>query len=339
MNGYQRIKAALNGEWPDKRPIMLHNFMLATREAGYSMKQYREDPQVAANVHIQAVEKYGLDGILFDVDTVLLAGAIGVPVDFPEDDPARSHKPLIRSLEEVDMLAPIDIEKNERIQMALEAVRILKKYFGDEIFIRGNIDQAPFSLASMVRTPAEFMMDLIVNEEKVFQLLDYCLKACLQFAQMMATTGAHMISNGDSTAGPEMISSDMYEKFALPYEKKLADYAHGLGLPYLIHICGNTNLILHQMAKTGIDAIELDYKTDIHEIHALYKDSITLFGTIDPSKIIANGTPLQVENKTKELLDVYYDSPRLVINAGCAIPPTAPEENIRKMISVTREAM
>lgn len=37
MNGYQRIKAALPGEWPDQRPVMLHNFMMAAREAGLTM--------------------------------------------------------------------------------------------------------------------------------------------------------------------------------------------------------------------------------------------------------------------------------------------------------------
>lgn len=39
MNGYERIKAALEGTMPDRRPVMLHNFMVATREAGYTMKQ------------------------------------------------------------------------------------------------------------------------------------------------------------------------------------------------------------------------------------------------------------------------------------------------------------
>ena len=37
MNGYQRIVAALRGERPDTTPVMLHNFMMAAREAGVSM--------------------------------------------------------------------------------------------------------------------------------------------------------------------------------------------------------------------------------------------------------------------------------------------------------------
>jgi len=34
MNGYERITAALRGERPDRVPVMLHNFMMAAREAG-----------------------------------------------------------------------------------------------------------------------------------------------------------------------------------------------------------------------------------------------------------------------------------------------------------------
>ena len=48
MNGYERIKSALEGRQPDKTPIMLHNFMMAAYEAGYSMEEFREDPKKIA---------------------------------------------------------------------------------------------------------------------------------------------------------------------------------------------------------------------------------------------------------------------------------------------------
>lgn len=62
---------------PDKTPIMLHNFMMAAKEAGYTMTQYRNDPKIIAECFIRAVEKYEYNGILVDVDTVTLAGACG----------------------------------------------------------------------------------------------------------------------------------------------------------------------------------------------------------------------------------------------------------------------
>src|ERR1035438_976338 len=108
MNGRQRIDAALKGEWPDRTPLMLHNFMMAAREAGVTMQQFREDPVVMASVFGQAAERYGIDGILVGVDTATLSGAVGVHVDFPEDNPARFHGGFMKSLEEVRDLKPVD---------------------------------------------------------------------------------------------------------------------------------------------------------------------------------------------------------------------------------------
>jgi len=88
MNGYERIRAVLRGEKPDKVPLMLHCFMPAAAEAGFTMEEYRNNAQNMARAHINFAEKYDLDGILLDVDTAIMAGAIGAKVDFPKDHPA-----------------------------------------------------------------------------------------------------------------------------------------------------------------------------------------------------------------------------------------------------------
>jgi len=146
-----------------------------------------------------------------------------------------------------------------------------------------------------------------------------------------------MVSNGDSPAGPELISPSMYKKFAFPYEKSVVDEAHRLGLPYGLHICGDTSLIIEDMIETGTDAVEIDYKTDINIAHEVCKDRVVFIGNIDPSGVIAMGTRELVRQKTKELLEIYSDSPKFILNAGCAIPSITPEENIKAMIEVARE--
>jgi uroporphyrinogen decarboxylase len=139
---------------------MLHNFMPAAREAGMTMKEYRDSPQNIAVAHIQACEKYDLDGVFIDIDTATMAGALGAAVDYPEDDPARIHDSSLTRLEDVRDLQIPSIERNERIQIWAESCRLVKQHFGDEKFIRGNCDQLPFSVASMLRGPANWMMDL-----------------------------------------------------------------------------------------------------------------------------------------------------------------------------------
>lgn len=338
MNGYERITAALNDKKPDTTPIMLHDFMMAAREHGVTMKQFKNDPRVIADSFISSVEKYKYDGIMIDVDTVTLAGAVGVPVDFPEDQPARTHEGCLENLEDIKSLKPPGIEQYKFIRIWLEAVRLLKEYFKDEIYIRGNCDQAPFSLASMMRGAQNWMLDLMMAEEgRIIELLEYCTEATSQFLKLMAQTGCDMLSNGDSPAGPDMISPDMYEKYAFPFEKKIVEVAHKANLPYTLHICGNTDLILNKMLETGIDAIELDYKTDIKKIFNIYHNKAVLIGNIDPSGVLALGTVEDVSKKTLELLEIYKDSNRFILNAGCAIPAETPSDNLKAMIKVARE--
>ena len=338
MNGFERISAALRGEATDKVPVMLHNFQMAAREADLTMEQFRNDPGLIAGAFIQSVERYGFDGILVDVDTATLAGAVGVPVDFPVQEAARTRGALLDDLAGLGSLKPVRIENYRYVEIWLEAVKNLKEHFRGEIFIRGNCDQAPFSLATMIRGMDGFMTDLFMaKEEQVMELLEYCTGVTAQFIDLMAQAGADMVSNGDSPAGPELISPEMYERFAFPFEMRIVDTAHAHHLPYALHICGDTSLILDRMKETGADAFELDYKTDPGLVLKSLHEKATFIGNIDPSGVLAMGTPDLVESKTLELLQIYGDENRFILNAGCALPANTPSENITVFIRTARE--
>jgi uroporphyrinogen decarboxylase len=63
----------------------------------------------------------------------------------------------------------------------------------------------------------------------------------------------------------------------------------------------------------------------------------TFIGNIDPSGVLALGSPDLVEERTRALLEVFAHNPRFILNAGCAIPPITPPENLRRMIRTARE--
>jgi uroporphyrinogen decarboxylase len=338
MNGYQRITAAFQGKHPDTTPIMLHNFMMAAHEAGLTMEAFRNDPREMARAFIEAVEKYEYDGIMIDVDTVTLAGAAGVPISSPVDQPSVAIGSRLKTLEEVRDLEPVDIRQYRGVQVWLEATSILSKHFRNDILIRGNCDQSPFTLASLIRGMEPWMLDLADENqhELVHRLLEYCTSLTLQFIRLMAETGAHMTSNGDSTAGPELISPTMFRTFALPYEQKIVQCSHELRMPYVLHICGNTSRIIDDMLETESDGLELDYRTDATSARDKMKNRAVFVGNIDPSGVLALGTPALVEERTRELLTVFIDNPRFVLNAECAIPPMTPPENLRTMIHTAR---
>jgi uroporphyrinogen decarboxylase len=63
----------------------------------------------------------------------------------------------------------------------------------------------------------------------------------------------------------------------------------------------------------------------------------TFTGNLDPTGVLAMGSSREVEAKTRELLSVFADVPRFILNAGCAIPSSTPPANIRAMIRTARE--
>jgi uroporphyrinogen decarboxylase len=316
---------------------MLHNFLVAARENGVSMAVFRRSPEAIAGSFIRAAETYGYDGIVVDVDTATLAGAVGVPVDFPDDLPARCRGPLLASLEAVRDLKPVNVAGYFSIRAAVEAVSLLKAHFKDDIAVRGNCDQAPFSLAGLIRSLDAWLVDLAEGEEAlILRLLDYAADATIQFLRLMAGAGADILSNGDSPAGPDMISPRMYRRFAWSFEKRIAEEAHRLGLPHILHICGRTDLILQDMASTGSDGLEVDHKTGMRLAHDVLKDTTAFVGNIDPSGVLALGTPELVAARTRELLGVFADTPRFILNAGCAISAETPAANIKAMVATAR---
>lgn len=339
MNGYERIMTALEGGVPDRVPMMLHSFMTAAWEAGYTMAEYRSDPVKIADAHVRFAEKYGMDGILIDIDTCMEASAIGVPTDYPEREPARSLGRLSGDLKALlKAMNPEKLLKSKRVEINLEAVRIAKEKLGGEVLVRGNCDQAGFSLAMLSYGMGDFMADLMDEEleEEILALIGQATDVHLEFHRLMRQAGADVTSFGDSSCGPDLISRDLYRRFALPFHRRIAEEAKASGVPVVCHICGKLDKILPDVAGAGFPAVEADYKTDIAEAARVFQEHrVTMFGPIDPSGVFFFGTPEAVRAETEKVLSTFTGR-RLVIGAGCALPSGTPEANIRAFTKAVR---
>lgn len=298
------------------------------------MERYRVDPQAIAQTHLQAWEKYGHDCLLIDTDTTMLAEAMGAQSECAPDEPGRIVRPAICSLAEVDRLKVISPETDGRIPAILESIRLLARELGNEVAIRGNADQMAFDLACMVRGTQEFLMELASEPDNpaIRQLLEICYQGHLAVQRAVVKAGAHFTSLGDSLAGPDVISPQMFDRFARPYEERLVQELVAHGVFTVVHICGDTTKILPFLAKYEFCGFELDYKTEAVTAKNTVGARHVLFGNIDPSGVIARASPQEVRAATRQLISVWKPGGRFVLNAGCAIPPTTPPENIRALI-------
>jgi len=338
MTGYERILNVLTNKVVDQTPIMLHNFMPATREKNYTMGDFRNSPKVIARTFIDYSRKYDLDGILIDIDTCMESCAIGVPTDFPEDAPARNHGSIKGGIDAcIEAMDSEKIKKDDRIKVMIESVHLIKREVGGELFVRANADQGPFSLAMLSYGMTEFMMALMDEslKEKLKILMDRAFDVHLTYHRLLNEAGADMTSFGDSSCGPDLISADMYKEYAMPYHIRLAKTLKEEGILNLCHICGNQDRIITDLAEVGFSALEVDYKTNLVRAKKIVENKTAFFGPIDPSGIFYFGTPEQVTNETNKVLEIFGGE-NIVIGAGCALPPGVSEVNVRAFVKAVK---
>jgi uroporphyrinogen-III decarboxylase len=129
----------------------------------------------------------------------------------------------------------------------------------------------------------------------------------------------------------------MFDRFARPYQERLVKDLAADGIFVVIHICGNTSKILERLAQYDPCGLELDYKTDAVKAKQTAGARHVLFGNVDPSGVLAQGTVEQVREATRKLISIWKPGGRFILNAGCAIPQTAPPENIRAFVQMAQE--
>lgn len=339
MNKVERIRAVMNGQVPDRIPIMTHNFLMAAREGGITMRQYRQSPAEIVRVLTESCEKYDTDGVLLDVDTALLASACGAEVAYPEDIAAvtldRQPRSIPQILEALDRLA---LESHPRIQMYLEALERLAAWGRrNGVFVRGNADQGSFSLACLLVGMNKFLEDLLDEdcEEDLMALLEATYSVSLRMHRLCHAAGADCTSYGNSPEGCSVISPALFRKFAKPFETRLAARLKAEGIFTICHICGSVDLILEDLAETGCPMYELDYKTDIVRARAIAENHFAISGNIDPA-LFANGTPDGIRRVTRALCDLFRGKGGLMIGPGCALGPNTPPENLFAFVETVK---
>jgi len=336
MTGLQRCQAVLAGEDPDQVPVVPQTFMFAAETAGIRVGDFAHNSEKMVEAQVISQAKYGYDGCVIDFDDATLAEACGAKVIFRDYEPAivDESELVVKDLRDVDKLKLPDPWKDGRLPVWLEATRLLKDRIGDHVFIMGRADQGPFSLACLLRGPQQFMMDLLDEEniEPIKQLIDYCRQACARFALAQKEAGAHATSIGDAFAGPSLISPAMYREFALEPQIRLAEEVQAAGIPFSIHICGNTNGIIADMGLTHARILEVDWKLDMAEARRVVPAPTVLMGNVNPCDPLVLGTPSDVDAAARKVIEATGGR-GLFLSSGCAMGRNTPPENMEALVA------
>jgi uroporphyrinogen decarboxylase len=333
MDSIDRTITTLQHQIPDRVPVDLHNFQVIARMMAVgSFADFFRDGEAMAEGHIKAWQRFGHDVVLVENGTAALAEACGVQVIYQDDAAPVAKEPAIRSLTDVDRLVVPDPYKTPVLAENLKATRIVAQVIGDKAFVIGRADQGPFSLAAEIRGLDLFMLDLAEGDERVFGLLDFTFQVVKRYAQAQIEQGAHCTSIGDSPSGPDMISPRMYRRYAYPYVERLVRELRDQDIMLAYHICGDSTPIIDDMVRTGATIVEIDQKADMRVCKGAAAGRSALLGPIDPSAVLANGTPDLILDKCKEALGILAPGGGFILGPGCALPPTTPDENIDALI-------
>ena len=352
MTSRERTETVLAGGIPDRVPVDLHNFMMTARASGMPFPEFFQDGEAMAEWQIRAWREFGHDVLLLENGTAALAEACGCQVEYMENSAPVCHGPAIRSLDELDKLIVPDPYTAHPLKENLKATRIVVQEIGDQAFILGRADQGPFSLAAMLLGMEEFLLQLARAEQarngrrrggdpeleaRLHRLLEFSLAATTRYAFAQIEQGAHMTSIGESLSGPDVCSPRVYKQFEWAYAKRMVETLQTKGIRLAYHICGDATAIVPDMVATGAAVLELDYKVDLPQVKEATRGRTTILGPVDPSGVLALGTPADVDAAAQEAIDVLAPGGGFILGPGCALPPDTPPDNIHALVEAAKK--
>ena len=143
-----------------------------------------------------------------------------------------------------------------------------------------------------------------------------------------------MIGLGDAIAS--LVSPKQYQRFALPYEQRIFAAVTDAGAIPRLHICGDTNHLVADMARSGAAIVDLDWMVDLGRAAETFgENGPAPCGNFDPVQIMLRGTPEDVAAATRAC--AAAGGPRHFSAAGCEIPDRTPEANMRAHAWTLRE--
>lgn len=328
--------AACRGEPHDRMPVW---FM---RQAGRALPEYRairrdhsfqdvvHTPELAAEVTLQPVRRYGVDAAILFSDIVTPVQAIGLPVEIRKgigpvlDDP-------IRTPADVDRLRPIEPEVDA--PYVLETVRMLADELGDTPLI--GFAGAPFTLASYLveGRPSknyEHTKALMYGDEPTWhRLMEVLADIVLAHLRAQVGAGARAVQLFDSWAGA-LLPVD-YERYVLPHSRRILGGLADLGVPR-IHFGVGTGELLGLMASAGADVVGVDWRVPLATGRARIPAEVATQGNLDPT--VALGPWPLVEQRVRDLLDEVGDRPDHVFNLGHGVLPGTDPDVLARVVEL-----
>lgn len=334
MNGRERVMAMLKGEPVDRLPCMPITMQFAADLVGVKFLDYAIDHRRMVEGQVRVSRDFDFDYVNTMSDPACEAFDVGAVVQFfPNQPPALDeNEALLGDKRCLSDLQIPDATRPGRMHNRLQALRLYRQKVGGEKVIEGWVE-GPCAEGADLRGINALMTDFYDDPAFVRDLFDFCVEMELRFAREQVAAGAEVIGIGDAAAS--LVGPKVYEEFVLPFEQKLVDGIHALGVPVRMHICGDTRRLLPGLATLGIDLIDIDYPVPLEAARETLGPKVVLMGNLDPVRVVRDGTPDSVYEAVAACHAAAGE--RFIVAAGCEIPRDTPHANVHAMVEYARD--
>ena len=339
---------ALRGEKVERTPIWV------MRQAGRYLPEYRatrkqagdfltlcKTPELACEVTLQPIDKFGLDAAILFSDILTIPDAMGLELVLEEGIGPVFNKP-VRSTADINRLGVPDAEQD--LGYVMEAVRVIRTALDGRVPLIG-FTGSPWTLASYMvegRGSKEFRRIkglMFENSQSMHKLLQIVTDSAIDYLRAQIAAGAQSLMVFDTWGG--MLSTDNYRSFSLDYMQQIVSALKSDEIsrdtPIVLFTKGGGQW-LEMMADTGCDGLGLDWTVDLAQAKQRVGDRVVLQGNMDP--VVMNTGSEQVVEQAHRVLAAYGvhtdDDKGHIFNLGHGIQPFAKPENMRALVDTVK---
>jgi len=286
-----------------------------------------------ADSHIESVraihDRWRPDLLLPMMDLAVEAGALGLPLRFPENESPTVEAHPIRSAEDMGPFQDIDILGDARLRSFLETVRAIARI---PDVLHGAYVVGPFTLAGLLMGASEAALATIRQPDLLHEVMTFCVQRIHPYADACVTAGADLVVYLEPTA--VLLSPDAFREFSGQYVQSLITRHEAASV---LHICGNTAPLIDAMIATGVDGLSLDACVDFARVSEVTPDDVVLIGNIDPVGTMGSSSINDVKRAVADLRATMHGHMNFVLSTGCDLPLETPIENIDAFMRAGRE--
>ena len=337
------ILRALAGETLPTPPIWM------MRQAGRYLPEYRAtraqagdflslcyNPELAAEVTLQPIRRYGFDAAILFADILLLPQALGADLWFVTGEGPRLS--TIETQSDFDKLTGVG-SIDDTLNPVYETVRILSQELPKETTLIGFAGM-PWTVATYMiagrGTPDQGPAHALKAENRALfeQVIDLLTEGTIEYLSKQIEAGAEVVKLFDSWAGS--LKGEDFDRYALEPAKKITSALKSRhpNIPVIGFPREAGERYVGFAKATGVDCVALDNSVSPDWAAANVQVDGCVQGNLKSSHMVTGGQDLLDE--TRAIVKAFSGGPH-IFNLGHGITPDADPDNVQRMIDTVRE--